>query len=139
MGRRREGREAAAQFLFAREMNDEQSPEEGEAFWRLHMAKTGARTFAEELVRGVLAHQPQIDQCIEAVIENYRLERLAGMDRNILRVAVHELLHTPDAPPPVVINEAIEIAKKFGDTESGSFVNGILDKIARQHRPSAPP
>lgn len=135
MGRRREGREAAVQYLFAHEIQSTE-PEKAvtagdEAFWDLHMAKKGARAFAEELIKGVLAHLAEIDPLIEKTVENYRMERLAGVDRNIIRLAVYELLHATDAPPPVVINEAIEIAKKFGTSDSASFVNGILDRIAK--------
>lgn len=130
MGRRREGREAAVQFLFAKELHKEPTKEEQSGFWDLHMAKKGAREFAEDLVRGVQEHQADIDQRIESVLQNYRIERLAGVDRNILRVAIYEMLVAKSAPTPVVINEAIEIAKKFGAEESGRFVNGILDKLA---------
>jgi N utilization substance protein B len=136
MGLRRDGREAAVQFLFASELHggQPQSPEERAAFWALHSAKRGAREYAEQLVRGVQDHQEEIDQRIAAIAENYRLERIANVDRNILRLAVYEILFTPDVPPPVVINEAIEIAKKFSAGESKSFVNGILDKIAASAR-----
>lgn len=132
MGLRRDGREAAVQFLFASELHGQQpqSPEESAAFWDLHSAKRGAREYAEQLVRGVLEHREEIDRRIAAVAENYRLERIANVDRNVLRLAVYEILFTPDVPPPVAINEAIEIAKKFSAGESKSFVNGILDKIA---------
>ena len=137
MGRRREGREAAVQYLFAHEIQAVGTGAGDEAFWDLHMAKKGARAFAEELVKGVLAHLPDIDRKIEAVVENYRMERLSGVDRNILRLAVYELQHSTQAPPPVVINEAIEIAKKFGTGESSGFVNGILDRIAKDARNQA--
>lgn len=130
MGRRREGREAAVQLLFAGELHGGTVADDRAGFWELHMAKKGAREFAEELVKGVLDHKAEIDQRIESVLQNYRLERLAGVDRNILRVAIYEMLIAKSAPPPVVINEAIEIAKKFGAEESGGFVNGILDKLA---------
>ncbi len=133
MGRRREGREAAVQYLFAHEIQSAENPAGDDAFWDLHMAKKGARAYAENLVKGVLVHLTEIDQCITAAVENYRMERLAAVDRNILRVAVYELNHIADAPPPVIINEAIEIAKKFGATESGGFVNGILDRIAKNN------
>jgi transcription antitermination protein NusB len=137
MGRRREGREAAVQYLFAHEIQPAADAAGDDAFWSLHMAKKGARAYAEDLVKGVLAHLTEIDRCIESAVENYRMERLAAVERNILRVAVYELNHVSDAPPPVVINEAIEIAKKFGATESGGFVNGILDRIAKNNKAAA--
>jgi len=135
MGRRREGREAAVQFLFAHELHAEHSAEEQEGFWVIHNAKASVRTYAESLVRGVLAHLTQIDAAISPVVENFQYERLAKVDRNILRLAVYELMFVPEVPGPVVINEAIEIAKNLGASESGSFVNGILHKIAQKVRP----
>lgn len=141
MGKRREGREAAVQFLFAHELHGEHTVEEQEGFWGIHNAKSSVRTYAEMLVRGVLAHVVEIDGIIAPVVENFRIERLANVDRNILRLAVYELMHVPDVPVPVVINEAIEIAKNLGAGESGSFVNGVLHRIAQKVRPrtSAPP
>ncbi len=137
MGKRREGREAAVQFLFAHELHAEHSAEEQEGFWGIHNAKSSVRTYAESLVRGVLANAAEIDAVISPIVENFRIERLANVDRNILRLAVYELLHVPEVPAPVVINEAIEIAKNLGEGESGSFVNGVLHKIAQKVRPRA--
>lgn len=137
MGKRREGREAAVQFLFASELHGEHSPEEQEAFWTVHNAKNSVRTYAESLVLGVKTHVQQIDETIAPVLENFRIERLAAVDRNILRLAVYELMFVPDVPAPVVINEAIEIAKALGAGESGSFVNGILHKVAQKARPKS--
>ncbi len=135
MGKRREGREAAAQFLFAHELHGEHTVEEQSAFWTIHTAKPQVRAYAEELIRGVLAHQQEIDAVISPVVENFRMERLAGVDRNILRVAVHELMNVPDVPAPVILNEAIEVAKNLGGNESGAFVNGVLHRLMRQIRP----
>lgn len=135
MGKRREGREAAVQFLFAHELHEEHSADEQEHFWTIHNAKTSVRTYAESLIRGVLAHVHEIDLLIGPVVENFRIERLANVDRNILRLGVYELLYVPEVPAPVVINEAIEIAKNLGAAESGSFVNGVLHKISQSVRP----
>ncbi len=85
-------------------------------------------------MRGVLAHLGAIDAAIGPVVENFRIERLANVDRNILRLAVYELMFLPEVPAPVVINEAIEIAKSLGAGESGSFVNGILHRLAQSLR-----
>lgn len=137
MGKRREGREAAVQFLFANELHGEHSPEEQEAFWTVHNAKASVRTYAESLIQGVLQRTPELDALIEPVLENFRIQRLAAVDRNILRLAVYELAHVPEVPAPVVINEAIELAKSLGAGESGSFVNGILHKIAQKVRPKS--
>ncbi len=139
MGRRREGREAAIQFLFARDLQGVEKPGEPEDFWTLHSAKTSTRAFAESLIQGVLKHQEQIDTGITGLLENFSFERLAAVDRNVLRVASYELLYCPEVPTPVILNEAIDIAKALSAGESGSFVNGVLDKLARSLRkPGAP-
>lgn len=137
MGKRREGREAAVQFLFAHDLHGEHTPEEQEAFWTVHNAKNSVRTYAESLIQGVVAHTAEIDALIEPVLENFRMQRLAVVDLNVLRLAVYELVYVPEVPAPVVINEAIEIAKVLGAGESGSFVNGILHKIALKVRPKS--
>lgn len=135
-GKRREGRQAAMQYLFARDLHGIVSDAERDAFWDMHMAKGTVRAYAEELVNGILRHQGEIDPLIASVLENFSFERLGVVDRNILRLGVYELLHT-DVPAPVVINEAIEIARDFGDTRTRGFVNGILDRLAKS-LPSRP-
>lgn len=139
MGKRREGREAAIQFLFAKDLQGEQKIDDSEVFWTLHSAKTSTRAFAESLIQGVLEHQEEIDQHIGGIVENFRLERLAAVDRNVLRVASYELLYCPHVPTPVILNEAIDIAKALSAGESGSFVNGVLDKLAKALRKTEPP
>jgi len=134
MGKRREGREAAIQFLFARDLQGDQKPEDPEVFWTLHSAKASTRAYAESLIRGVLLHRDDIDSRIVPLLQNFRFERLAAVDRNVLRLAAYELLHCPDVPAPVILNEAIDIAKALSAGESGSFVNGILDKLAKALR-----
>lgn len=138
MGRRREGREAAIQFLFARDLQGEAKPGEPEDFWTLHSAKTSTRAFAENLIQGVLKNQEQIDSGITNLLENFSFERLAAVDRNVLRVASYELLYCPEVPTPVILNEAIDIAKALSAGESGSFVNGVLDKLAKSLRKPEP-
>ncbi len=130
-GKRRIGREAAIQFLYSNEVNDDTNPEQIDAFWKLRPLRPDARAFATELVIGVLRHREAIDSVLTKKLENYRLERLAAVDRNILRLAIYEILFREDVPNPVVINEAIEIAKRFASTESSSFVNGLLDSIRK--------
>ena len=146
MGKRREGREAAVQFLYQFEMN--RQPVSGllADFWKLRSgagkAEPSARTraFTEELVHGVTAHLAEIDALIGKFAANYELHRIAAVDRNILRLGIYEMLHSPDVPPIVTINEAIEIAKKFGSEESNRFVNGILDRVRTElNRPSRDP
>jgi transcription antitermination protein NusB len=89
----------------------------------------GEDEFSQRLVRGVLDHGPEIDRVIEGHSENWRLERMPAVDRNILRIAAFELLYCEEIPPKVAVNEAVELGKRFGTEESGSFINGILDKI----------
>jgi len=133
MGRRREGREAAVQFLFCHEINhDEIGPEVLDRFFSLRNASATVRAFATELIRGVVSALPEIDPVLERITENYELNRISAVDRNILRLAVYEMLHVDAIPPVVSINEAIEIAKRFGTEESGRFVNGILDRLRKE-------
>ena len=135
MGKRREGREAAVQFLYQFDVNRRPVEELLLAFWTLRSgpgkaeASPKTRTFTEELVKGVAAHLPEIDAFITKFTANYDIGRIAVVDRNILRVGIYEMLHCTDVPPVVAINEAIEVAKKFGSEESGRFVNGILDRM----------
>ena len=142
MGKRREGREAAVQYLYQLDLNGEAQPGNTDAFWALRsgpgkapvQAKT--RVFAETLVKGVTANLEEIDGWIKKYTANYELGRLAAVDRNILRVAIYEMLHALDVAPVVIINEAIEIAKKFGTRESSRFINGILDRIHKERAPA---
>ena len=87
------------------------------------------RAFAEPLIRGTLEHRDAIDALIKKHAKNWELHRIAAVDRNILRLAIYEMLHREDIPPVVSINEAVDIAKKFSTQDSGKFVNGILDKV----------
>ena len=129
MGKRRDGREAAVQFLFQHDQNAARQAELVGDFWELRPSSKNVREFSEALINGVLANQEAIDGRIQKYAANYELGRIAVVDRNILRVAIYEMLFCNDVPPVVSINEAIEIAKKFGAEESGRFVNGILDRV----------
>lgn len=136
MGLRTDGREAAVQFLFANELHEQagnKSESEKEEFWQIHHAKPAVREFAELLINGVLQDLPAIDRHISAACTNFSIDRLANVDRNILRVAVHELLHTT-LGAAIIISEAIEVAKRLGAPESSRFVNGVIDRIAREVR-----
>jgi N utilization substance protein B len=95
-------------------------------------------TFAEGLVLGVARHRERIDQVIDEFSTNWTLERMARVDLALLRLATYELLYCPDIPSSVAINEAIEIGKNYGTRETPAFINGILDKISRTHRPGTP-
>ena len=129
MGARREGREAAVQFLYQRDLNEGANAETVTEFWDLRPAAKRVRDFGMAIAEGVLSHQEAIDEQIRQAAANYDLHRIAAVDRNILRIAVFEMLFCPEVPPVVSINEAIEIAKRFGSDESGRFVNGVLDRI----------
>jgi N utilization substance protein B len=129
MGKRRDGREAAVQFLFQHDVQSASDASLAGDFWELRPSPKNVREFAEVLIQGVLANQADIDALIRKCTANYELHRIAVADRNILRVAIYEMLHCTDVPPIVSINEAIEIAKRFGTEDSGRFVNGILDRV----------
>lgn len=154
MGKRREARERAVQFLFQHDINP---PEDLEAalshFWESQRAaaiaedkgvatwgqpvelppptadEAAIRVFAEPLIRGTLEHRDAADELIKKHAQNWELHRMAAVDRNILRLAIYEMLYRDDIPPVVSINEAVDIAKKFSTQDSGKFVNGILDKV----------
>lgn len=130
MGARREGREFALQVLYSLDVNPLSIGTALALFWEEQRAPKGIREFAEILVMGVADHRAQIDGMIEQKSKNWSLGRMSKVDINILRLSVYELLYCTDIPVNVTINEAIEIAKKFGTEESPAFVNGILDEIA---------
>src|SRR5437763_8961001 len=129
MGRRREARQAALQYHFWRDMQHGDGPERMDDFWEFLPTKPRVREFAQPLIDGMKTHLAEIDDRIRRYTENYEVRRIAAVDRNVLRLAIYEMLFREDIPPVVSINEAIELAKKFGGAESGRFVNGILDRV----------
>ncbi len=143
MGSRRRGREIALQILYQLDVQEQLSDDQALAlFWR-HFAESSnegvkedgddeARGFAERLVRGVRERLGEIDALLARASKNWRLERMARVDRNLLRLALWELKWSSDVPAMVAINEAIEIAKRFGTSESPAFVNGILDRCLEE-------
>jgi len=128
VGQRRRAREFALQLLFQIDLAGTPAAEALERFWTSLEVDEAVRSFTERLVNAVLAEREAIDRRIVAAAEHWRIERMAVVDRNVLRLAVCELLWH-EIPPAVVIDEAIEIAKRFGSEESGGFINGILDAI----------
>lgn len=128
---RRDGREAALQYLYRNDIQGEVdfSPEAFTEFWELRLAKEFAKEFAVEILRGIEANATEIDVAIRDRLENFAFQRLAAVDRNILRLGAFEILFSDHIPPEAAINEAIEIAKRFGTEETPAFVNGILDRI----------
>ena len=138
MTRRRKAREVALQFLYQLDLQGETDPApHGAEFWARHPLDEETHEFADALVRGTTTRQRQIDETLARVTEHWDLDRMAVVDRNILRLAVYELSWGVETPPKVVINEAIEIAKKFGTQESSRFINGILDRVHRELRPAS--
>lgn len=160
MGKRRKARELVLQFLYQTDMNPPQgrgdrlirrtgereregagTPGENESaieeeiasFWENFKTEEEGKSFFRQLAGGVMAHWDEIDALIDTASENWRIARMATVDRNILRFSVYELIYMEDIPSSVTINEAVEIAKRYGSQESPSFINGILDKIAHTH------
>jgi N utilization substance protein B len=137
VGKRRKARELALQFLYQLDLRGETDPAAcAPEFWGRHPVDAEVREFADALVRGTMVHREKIDELIEAYALHWDLERMAVVDRNILRAGVFELLWAAQTPPKVVINEAIEVAKKFGTEDSSRFINGILDRIHKELRPT---
>jgi len=134
MATRRDAREWALQIVFSLDLNAKAELDFCIAdFFEENPTKdTKIRAFAEKLVRGVYDEQPTIDATIAKYAQHWSIARMAAVDRNVLRIALYELLFCPDVPPAVVINEAIDLAKYFSSTESGRFVNGILDRVRRE-------
>jgi transcription antitermination protein NusB len=156
-GKRRTAREMAVQMLYqsdlggsplphifntfdlseylAREASAERrkTAEEREEFSRRRQRVVEAFEYAQDLVRGTLDNRERIDELIRSQADNWRLERMPAVDRNILRLAIYEMLHEQETPKLVVLDEAIELAKKFGSEQSGRFVNGLLDGLLKQH------
>lgn len=132
---RRDAREAAVQFLYGHEAQGGSGPfpeldeRKLAAFWELRDAKPEVREFAERLIRGVVSHAERIDSAIRTHLQNYSLGRLSSVDRAILRVGAYEILFADHIPPQAAINEAVEVAKRFGTEDSPRFVNGVLDRI----------
>jgi N utilization substance protein B len=122
-------------MLFAREVSGATVAQVIASYWRELPGDVEGREFADELVRAVVAATDDIDQSIRAASRHWRLERMARVDRNILRLGVYELRSAPDVPRAVIIDEAVELAKRFGSEGSSVFVNGVLDRIADElHR-----
>ncbi len=132
MGYRRKGRELALQALYQLEVTGEQSPATIQAFLRHFEAAEQATAFAQSLLLGVLERREEIDRLIGEASQHWRVERLSKIDLNVLRMATYELMATPEVPVNVVLDEAIEIARRFGSGESAVFVNGVLDAIAER-------
>jgi N utilization substance protein B len=136
MGRRRRARELALQLLYQLDLGGERDAETTiDEFWGQQTVPEDVRVFADNLVRGTKAHQPKIDELLGRFAEHWELDRMAVVDRNVLRVGVFELLWGHEVPPKVAINEALEIARKFSTEDSIRFINGLLDRVRREMQP----
>jgi N utilization substance protein B len=132
---RTKARECALKILYAVDIRKESPEEYARLFWEDHPSiKSEVREFCAFLAEGVSKNKASIDSFISKYATNWDIKRMPAIDRNILRLATFELLYSEDIPPKVAINEAIEMAKRYGDKDSGKFVNGVLDKINKTER-----
>ncbi len=130
MRKRTQSRESALKILYQSELTRREIHAAAENFWNeFEEIDENVRTFADRITSGIEKNFQSIDDKISQYATNWQLKRMAVIDRNVLRIGVFELLYAADIPPKVTINEAVELAKKYGDLESSKFVNGILDKI----------
>jgi N utilization substance protein B len=129
---RRKAREYALQVLYALDVNSFPAEEFLTMFWELHTTKPQIVDYSNRLVKGTLKRKKEIDVLISNHASHWKIDRMAVTDRNILRLATYELLAEPTVPFKVVMNEAIEIAKKYGTTDSATFINGVLDSIYQE-------
>jgi len=132
MGKRRKSREYTLQVLFQIEFNNSNPEKIQEQYWKNKKVPEEIKEYSVWLLNGVISYRKKIDDIIQSVSENWRVSRMAVVDRNILRIAVLELFFGENLAPAIVINEAIEIAKKFSSEKSASFINGILDALRKE-------
>jgi len=137
MGQRRKARECALQILFELEFNSGDPKDLIRVYWAHQRTSAQVRAYGTWIAETILAHRAGIDAAIQAASKNWRLARMAVVDRNILRIAVCELLYEPTLVPAIVMDEAIEIAKRYSGEESATFVNGVLDAVVRGLAPAA--
>ena len=128
-GKRSQAREAALKVLYQLDVTKDSAEETLKVFFRHHRVAVASQPFVEKLVKGTMEHLAEIDACLAKSATNWSLPRMAMVDRNILRLGAFELLFDTETPPKVVINEAVELAKRFGTADSSKFVNGVLDSI----------
>ena len=132
MGKRRSSREQALKFLYQSELNEGDHDKQMEQFLERVSSQDKVEGFMQELVQTVVRYKKEIDETLKKCSDHWELERMAVVDRNILRIGACELLYIPSTPPKVAINEAVEIAKRYGNEDSPEFVNGVLDKIYKE-------
>lgn len=137
-GSRSKAREAALKTLYQMDVTGDAPVDALKIFFRHHRVALGSQEFVTRLVEGTAQRMAGLDELIRKHATNWTLERMAIVDRNILRLAAYELLHETETPPKVVINEAVDLAKRFGAADSGKFVNGVLDSIHKTERVECP-
>lgn len=137
MGRRTKARECAFQILYQWDLTREPIAKVCEAFWRLRTTTDETKEMAERLARGAHELVEPIDAAIGGAATHWRLDRIAAVDKNIMRIAAYELMREPGTPHAVILDEAVEMAKRFSEADSPPFVNGVLDAIFRKVRPQA--
>ena len=139
MGDRRKARELALQMLFQIDITSDQVEEVFSSFFASHKFKPEVVDFAQRVVKGSVEHREEIDRLISTTTKHWKMDRMATVDRNILRIAVYEFLYEGTVPKKVSINEALEIAKKYSTAESAQFINGVLDGIKKKLENQASP
>ena len=133
MGARRKARELALQMLYQHDVSGNPPEMVISTFEDLQKSKSNTKEFAIRVFTGTLQHMQELDEMIQAQAENWRLSRMSVVDRNIIRMSVYEFMHEDETPKLVIIDEAIEIAKRFGTQKSSQFINGILDGILKRY------
>ncbi len=131
MRKRTLARECVLKILYRIEISRDSLEASLEDFWSREEVEKEVQDFANAIAKGTHENLPRIDDVISKYAENWELRRMAVIDKNVLRMSVYEMLYREDIPPKVSINEAIDLAKKYGDVDSGKFVNGILDKVKK--------
>jgi len=138
MGNRRLSRELVIQFLYLTEMNEGERVNQLKAFWESNLCQENVQAFTENILNDIFANQKEIDARLEKFSDNWTLSRMTVIDRSLLRMAASELMYSKTVPPKVAIDEAVEIAKKFGSEDSPNFINGVLDRVLREMKPDVP-
>ena len=138
MGNRRLSRELVIQFLYLTEMNEGEIETQKKSFWDNNPCQEDVRSFAQDILNDIFDHKKDIDTRLERYSDNWTLSRMAVIDRNLLRMAASELMYSKTVPPKVAIDEAVEIAKKYGTQDSPNFINGVLDRILKELKPDVP-
>ncbi len=138
MGKRRLSRELAVQFLYLTEMNKGDIPDQLKMFWESHSSPEEVQSFTEDILNDIFEHKEEIDARLEKYSDNWTLSRMTVIDRNLLRMAASEILYSKTVPPKVAIDEAVEIAKRFGSEDSPNFINGVLDRILKEFNSDTP-